>query len=263
MLNSFSTNIPQNIIAKQYSLGITGLYNQATKLYNTVADFLAGTIHSVPFTVLSNIDDDIKLKKATRKFIRAKAFIVFPLFMGMILVSKPFILSLLGAEWGGTVPILQLLCFGGLFASLDSSNGDLLRVKGKSGKILSLEIFRNVLILIVITISLICNLGYLYLVGGLSFTYFIKYAMTSYISNKVIQYRMVELFKDLFPYFAITLLAVLCGYMLQYLISSLLLLTICQIILVGLIYISILYFFGSVIVREAIGVLKTTILKIK
>lgn len=263
MMNSFSTNIPQNIIAKQYSLGITGLYNQATKLYNTVADFLAGTIQSVPFTVLSNIDDADRLKQATRKFIRAKAFIVFPLFLGMILVAKPFIISLLGIEWAGTVPILQLLCVGGLFASLDSSNGDLLRVKGKSGRILSLEIFRNVLILLVIVVSLTFKLNYLYLVGGLSLTHFIKYVISSYISNKVIDYKLFELVKDLFPYFATTLLAASCGYVLHYLISNLLLLTICQIILVGSIYISILYFFGSVIVREAIGVLKKTILKIK
>lgn len=263
MLNSFSTNIPQNIIAKQYSLGITGLYNQATKLYNTVADFLAGTIQSVPFTVLSNIEDTTELKNAARKFVRVKAFVVFPLFIGMILVAKPFIISLLGVEWAGTAPILQLLCVGGLFSSLDSSNGDILRIKGKSGKILSLEIFRNVLILIVIILCLSFKFGYLYLVGGLSLTYFIKYVISSYICNKDIDYKMMELLRDLFPYFLITLLATFCGYMLQYVIANFLLLTICQISLVGLIYISLLYFFGSVIVKEAITVLKKRILKTK
>lgn len=263
VLNSFSTNIPQNIIAKQYSLGITGLYNQATKLYNTVADFLAGTIQSVPFTVLSNIEDHAKLKRATRKFIRVKAFVVFPLFIGMMLVAKPFIVSLLGTEWAGTAPILQLLCVGGLFSSLDSSNGDILRIKGKSGKILSLEIFRNVLILVVIVVCLTFKLNYLYLVGGLSLTYFIKYIISSYICNKDIDYRMSELLKDLSPYFLMTLLAVFFGYMLQYIVTNFLLLTICQIILVGLIYISLLYFSGSIIVKEAIGVLKKRILKTK
>lgn len=263
ILNSFSTNIPQNIIAKQYSLGITGLYNQATRLHNTVFDFLAGTIQSVPFTVLSHIDDNISLKKAIRKFIRAKAFIVFPLFIGIVLVSKPFIISLLGVEWADTVPILQLLCIGGLFASLDSSNTDLMRVKGKSGKILSLDIFRNVLIVFVIAISLSLKLDYLYLVGGLSSTYFIKYLLSSYICNKHIDYKPIELFKDLFPYIATTLLAAACGYTLQYLIDNLLLLVVCQIILVGLVYISTLYFFGSVIVKEAIGVLTKTFFKTK
>lgn len=254
-LNSFSTNIPQNIIAKQYSLGITGLYNQATKLYNTVADFLAGTIQSVPFTVLSNIEDADKLKNAVRKFVRVKAFVIFPLFIGMMLVAKPFIISLLGDEWTGTAPILQLLCLGGLFSSLDSANSDILRVKGKSGKILSFEIFRNVLILIVIILCLSFKFDYLCLVGGLSLTYFIKYVITSYICNKDIDYKMSELLRDLFPYFSITLLGVLCGYMLQYVITNFLLLTIFQILLVGLIYISLLYFGGSVIVKDAIGVL--------
>ncbi len=263
ILNSFFTNIPQNIIGKQYSLGITGLYNQATKLFNTVADFLSGTVQSVPFTVLSHIDEDVRLKNATRKFIRAKAFVVFPVFMGMILVSKSFILSLLGQEWTGSAPILQLLCLGGLFASLDSSNGDLLRVKGKSGKILSLEIFRNTLMLLVIVATVVFKIHYLYMIGGLSATYLIKYILNSYISNKTISYSLLELFKDLLPYFITSLFAIICGYLLHYIIQNHLLLMVSQIILVSILYIAILYIFGSVIVKETFKIIRKSLLRNK
>lgn len=263
VMNSFTTNIPQNIIAKEFTLGITGLYNQATRLFYTVFDFISGTIQAVPFTVLSNIDDEKQLKKVTRKFIRAKALIIFPVFMGMILVAESFVSVLLGSQWEGTAPILQLLCIGGSFASLDLSNGDILRVKGKAGKILSLEVFRNVLIGIVLIICLLMKIDYLYLVAALSATHIIKYFVGSYIANKTIDYTLSELIKDLLPYFVISLFSILCGYLLKYIIDNRLLLMVTQIILVSLLYFSILYFSGSVLVKEALDLFKKTIFKKK
>jgi len=263
VMNSFTTNIPQNIIAKEYTLGITGLYTQATRLFYTVFDFISGTIQTVPFSVLSNIDDEQRLKKAARKFIRAKALIIFPIFMGMMLVSESFISALLGSKWDGTAPILQLLCIGGIFASLDLSNGDILRVKGKAGRILSLEVFRNILIGIVLIICLLLKVNYLYLVGGLSATYIIKYIVGTYFTNKTIGYTAIELTKDLLPYFAVSLFSILCGYPLRYIIDNQLFLLIAQIILVGIIYFCILYFSGSVLIRETLDLIKKTILKNK
>lgn len=261
VMNSFTTNIPQNIIEKQYSLGVTGLYAQASRLFNTIFDFVTGTIQAVPFPVLSSIDDEVRLKKAFRKFIRAKALVICPLFMGMILVAQSFISALLGSKWDGTAPILQLLCIGGFFASMDMSSNDLLRVKGKAGTILSLEVFRNILIAMVLIVSILLKADYLYMVGGLSATYLIKYIASLYITNKIIGYKTSELLKDLLPYFAVALFSVLCGYLLKYIIPSQLLLFICQIIFVGIIYFSILYFSGSVLVKETLDLIKKSILK--
>lgn len=258
LLNSISTNIPQNIIAKQYSFGITGLYNQANRLYNVVTSFLLGTILNVPFTVLSQIEEISRFKKAVRKFMRANALIIFPTYMGMILIAQPFILSLLGEKWIEAAPILQLLSVGGLFYSLDVINNDILKIKGKSGVILFLDMIRNLLLFLAIAITLIFKYHYLYLVAGLSLTYAVRYIMGACYINKVIQYRILELMKDIFPYMFVAFFAVICGYFLKYVISSQLLLFICQIVLVGFIYIGILYFGGSILVKEAI---KTTLQK--
>lgn len=260
VMNSFTSNIPQNIIAKQYSLGATGFYNQATRLYNTIADFLAGTIQSVPFTVLSNIEEQSRLKKAVRKFIRTKALIVFPLFMGLALISRPFIISLLGQKWEPAIPILQLLCLGGIFSALDSSNSDILRVKGKSGLILIFEIFRNVLILLVIGLVIVFKWNYLYLVGGFTLVYFLKYLAASFFVNRQIGYTFAELIKDLIPYLGVSLLSIGFGYLLSYILDGVFLL-ISQVLLVGILYVGILYFTNSVLVREILVEIRNKIPK--
>lgn len=261
ILNSFSTNIPQNIIGKEYSLGVTGLYNQAYKLFSTASEFLNGTIQSVPYTVLSTIEDDKRLKRATRKFIRVKALITLPLFMGTILIAETFITVLLGRSWSESAPILQLFCIGGIFTTMDTSNADILRIKGKSGIILSFDIFRTVLIFGVLSIILILKMNYLYIVGGLSFCFFVKYILSTYVANSMINYSAKELIKDVFPYLASTILAVGIGYSLQWFIHKPLLLMITQIGVVGCIYISMLYLLGSVILKEAFSAIRSKIRK--
>lgn len=255
LLNAVMVNLPQSLIAKIYSFDIGGLYNQAYKNYNSANEILNGSVYSVSFPILSTVHEDSKLKSAFRKFIRIKALIIFPMFMGIILVAKPFI-SLLGEQWSDAVPVLQLLCIGGIFAGLETANGDTLRIKGKSDKILMLTIFQSVLIALSIAIPYIFNLHYLYYIGGLSLTYILKYIYSSIVSNKLIDYKISELGKDLFPYFIISLFCTGCGYFLQFLISNSIVLLISQIIFVGLLYIGILYLSGSKILKEAIDYIK-------
>lgn len=252
IVNSIMVNIPQNIIGKYYTLGVGGLYNLASRNYNAANDIVTGSVYSVSFPVLSGIhDNEAKLKSAFRKFIRIKALIIFPLFMGIMLVAKPF-MHILGTQWDNAVPILQLMCIGGIFAGLETANGDILRIKGKSGTILTLTIFQSILILCAISIPFIFNLHYLYYILGLSLANVIRYAVSSVISNRLIGYKITELCKDLFPYFIISSLSIGAGYMIGFLELPSLLLMILQVAFVGLLYIGVLYFSGSKILKEAI-----------
>lgn len=255
LLNTIMVNLPQSLLVKIYSLGVGGLYNQAAKNYNSANEMLAGSIYNISFPILSSIHDEDRLKNAFRKFLRIKALITFPMFMGIILIAKPF-MSLLGEQWDGAVPILQLMCISGIFTGLETANGDILRIKGESGKILSLTIFQSVFIVGSIVISYIYHLGHLYYIAGITLSYIIKYIVSSIISNRLINYRIVELCKDLSPYFAISLLCISLGYTIQFFISNSIILLLCQVIFVGLLYISILYFSGSQILKDAIDYIK-------
>lgn len=252
IINSVMVNIPQNIIGKYYSLGIGGLYNLAYRNYNSANDVLNGSVYSVSYPILSSIhDDEHRLKHIFRKFIRIKAFIIFPMFMGIILVAESF-MHILGEQWLSAAPILQLLCIGGIFSGLETTNGDILRIKGKSGIILILTIIHAILIFGSISIPFIFGLDYLYYIAGISSTYIVRYIISSIISSKLINYRLLELGKDLLPYFGISLICIICGYLLRYIVSQPVILMICQIIIVGILYIGSLYFSKARILREAI-----------
>ena len=256
ILGTINTNIPQNVLGKVYSSGVVGLYNQANRLFNTVSDFLFGSILSVPYSTLSSIDDDERLKRVFRKFVRVKSFIVFPMFMGMILVADSFVNVFLGSKWNDAVPILQLLCIGGIFNSLDTSNGDILKIKGKSGIILLFIFLQTMFIIGAIALTIVFKLDYMWIVASISITYILRYIAQSIFTCRIINYKSTESFMDLLPYFAIASISIGIGYGMSYLISHKLILMLVQIPLVATVYIGTLYFLGSAIIKELIDVLK-------
>ena len=262
ILGSIVTNIPQNVLGKVYSLGTAGIYNNANKNFNSVLEFLSGSILNIPYTVLSTITDEERLKRVFRKFVRVKAFIIFPTFMGMILVADSFINICLGTEWADAVPILQLLCVGGIFYSLDSSNGDLFKIKNKSNYYLIVTACQAIATFVVIGIIVTLKPHYLWFVSLICTIQALRYFISNVIANKMINYRFIELCKDLYPYFFVALGTTFCGYLLHLFIQNKLALMLCQIPFVAATYIGILYFSGSAIVKEVVDLVKKkTILK--
>ena len=255
IFGTINTNIPQNVLGKVYTDNVVGLYYQSSRLFNTVSEFLFGSILSVPYSTLSSIDDGDRLKRVFRKFVRVKSFIIFPMFMGMILVADPFINVLLGSKWNEAVPVLQLLCIGGIFNSLDTSCGDILKIKGKSGIILLFIFLQTVFIIGAVILTILLELHYLWLIASLSAIYILKYLAQSVISCRMIRYKFTESFMDLFPYFTVSLISIGIGYGMSYFISHKLILMLVQIPLVAAIYIGSLYFLGSAIIKELVDVL--------
>lgn len=255
LLGLVITALP-NALGKVYSLSVAGIYSNAGKHFNSVLEFLTGSVLNIPYPVLSAIDDEDRLKRIFRKFVRIKAFIIFPVFMGMILVADPFIRVCLGGEWIEAIPVLQLLCFGGIFYALDSSNGDLFKIRNKSGWYLASMILHAVVFLATISLVIELKLHYLWLIFATSTIYFLKFLIASIIANRLINYRPMELCKDLLPYFLIAAGTTFCGYLFHYFISDKLVLMLCQISLVSILYIGILYLSGSAIVKEAMDLFK-------
>ena len=252
LLGSVISNLPQNVIGKVYSLGATGIYTNANKLYNTVLEFLSGSVFLVPYPVLSVIDDAERLKHVFRKFVRIKAFIIFPVYTGMILVADSFINVFLGSEWADAIPVLQLLCIGGMFYGLDTSNLDIFKIKNKPEWYLITVVFHFIAVLAAIGMMLVFRFHYLWLVFVLSVIYGFRYSISSMLAHRLINYRFLEICKDLFPYFLIALTTTGCGYLFHYFISNPLVLMLCQIPFVSISYIGISYIGGSKIVKEAI-----------
>ena len=203
LINTIFRNIYLIVIGKLYSASELGFYTRAKQFQQLPSQNISGIISRVSFPVLSSVQNDTeKLKLMTKKFIRLAVFIVFPLMMGMIVLSEPMIRFILTDKWMPAVPFLQLLCVIGIFNPISVTNLNILNVKGRSDFFLKLEIVKKTLVVLNILITF--PYGVKIMIIGQIAASSINFLINTYYTGKLINYNTWAQIKDIFPVFAIS-----------------------------------------------------------
>ena len=92
LLGTLYNNVYTIVIGKLFSAGNLGHYTRAQHFAEFPSSNLTGIMQRVTYPVLCSIqDDDKRLEKVYRKFLKLSAFVVFPLMLGLSAVARPFI----------------------------------------------------------------------------------------------------------------------------------------------------------------------------
>jgi len=198
LLDIVFRNIYVVVIAKLFTSSITGYYFFATKARDVVLQQLSASIQKVTYPALASIqDDDLRLKSGYRKVIQATTYIIFPAMVFLAVLARPIFIVFLEPRWLAGVPYLQLLCLAGLMYPLHVVNLNVLKVKGRSDLFLYLEIFKKILTLVMLFISV--RYGIWGLLVGQVATSFLAYLPNSYFTARLISYPPSEQIKDVCP----------------------------------------------------------------
>ncbi len=198
MLDIIFRNIYVVVIAKLFTSSITGYYFFATKIRDIILQQLSSSIQKVTYPALSSIqDDDLRLKAGYRKVIQATTYLISPAMIFLAVLAQPLFSIFLKPRWLPGVPYLQLLCVAGLMFPLHVVNLNILQVKGRSDLFLYLEVFKKLLIVIVLFISV--RFGIWGLLAGQIATSFLAYLPNSYFAMRLIGYPPREQIKDVLP----------------------------------------------------------------
>lgn len=256
ILDTITTRITPNIIGKSMGLHSAGIYDNGNRIYSTAFDFLNGTILNVAYPVLSKVEDELRLKHIFRKMVRTSSFLIFPFFLGMFLVARPFVISLLEEKWIDAIGVVQLLAIGGIFIAFNSLFMHIIKIKGKPSFILITEIIYTGLIFIVLFLAIFFKWNVYAVVGGIVMSNFLGHTIIYFMTKNLIKYNIFEYLRDIFPYFGIAFAACTIGYTLTFLIENNLILLITQIICVTIIYFGITYISGSAVIKEVMSLIK-------
>ena len=191
LIYTIFNNLYYVVIAKYFSTADLGYYTRAEQFNRMPSSNINKVINRVSYPVLSELQNDDKaLKAAYKKIYISLVFIssISMLILGAI--AEPLILTLIGEKWLPSVPILQLLCFVGLLYPLCDFNLTILKVKGKSGLILKLEIIKRILSIPVIIIGIMYGINAL-IIGMIVLSLF-EFLINSYFSGKEISYTLKE-----------------------------------------------------------------------
>lgn len=249
LFNQVAVNISSIVIGNKFSMSDLGNYNQATKLGNLPQGMIASSLQSVAFPLLSKLGDDIDAKrKVFRKIVRVVCFLCFPIAVFTIISAESIVLVAFKEKWIGVVPILRLLVIGSSVLPLFYLLSSLLQSVGKSGMLLSVELFRNILTLLVIIYTV--RFGVNGVVLGTSCIAILSFLVAYYIAGRCIKYSMWEVMKDILPYGFIAIITFCPTYFLGSVISNNLVLLLTQLIVGGCAYLIILKLLGSKVLDE-------------
>lgn len=187
LINVVYDNMYTLVIGRTFSAKEVGFYNRANQFSTLPTVTILNIFMKVAFPLMAEVQDDTeKLKYAYKKFLRVPLFVLYPILFGLIALSEPLILVLLGEKWLPAVPLLQVLCIGSFFDPLTHINLNILYVKGRTDLVLKLEFIKKP-IAFAILFGMI-PLGLWWLCFGRAVYGFIAYCFNCYYTGKFINF---------------------------------------------------------------------------
>lgn len=246
-----NNNVFSVLLGRFYSATQVGYYSQGYKWMGMGHSMIGGMINSVAQPVLVETSHDVeRLKNAFRKMVRFGAFISFPLMLGLAYIGREFIIITIGEKWLPCVIFLQLFCIWGAIIYIRNLYISLLMTLGKSDVYMWGTILTGILQILVIVATL--SFGIYAMVIGYIISSFIGMYWWQIYLNKTISLRSLDILKDIFPYFSMTVISFFITNCILTIVENEVLCLILKIILSGCFYISGLWLSNSKILKESI-----------
>lgn len=228
------TQIYQVVIGKFYTPAALGQYTRAQQFAGICSSNLTSIVQRVSYPALSKIQDDtLRLKSGYKKVIKTTMLVTFTLMLGLAGCAKSLIIVLIGDNWIDSVPMLQVICFSGMFYPLHALNLNMLQVQGRSDLFLRLEIIKKCIAVIPILMGIFIGIYYMLIcsvITGLFALY-----LNAYYSGPYLKYPIWEQALDILPSLLMSLSMFIILFGLSYLTISPLLMLPFQ-IFIGAIY---------------------------
>jgi PST family polysaccharide transporter len=135
------------ILAFFLSVHTVGLYVIASRLMWALANLTMYVIWDLSLVVLSRLRSQPERHREGAYYtLRITSLVCLPLFVGAALIADPLIPLLLGANWAGSIPVFQMLCFFSIFYALYSCTRQILISAGHAGPALRLAVMGGIMV---------------------------------------------------------------------------------------------------------------------
>lgn len=207
LIDTVYLNLRSLIIGKMYSSEDLAYYNKGGSFPVIVVTNINSSIDSVLLPTMSSVQDKKEaVKDITRRAIMISSFIMWPMMIGLAVISKPMIMLLLTDKWIMAVPFLQIACFSYGLEPLQTANLNAIKAMGRSDIILKLEIIKKTISVGILLFSMKYGVMAIAL-SGLVYT-MIATMLNAFPNNRLLNYSYFEQVRDIIPSF---LVAVLMG----------------------------------------------------
>lgn len=132
------------IIGKVYTEKDLAFYNQGAKFPSILVTNINSSVSSVLFPAMTQKQDDKeKLKEMVRLSIRVSSYIMWPLMIGLLVVSEPVVTLIFTEKWLPCVPYMQIACVQFALEPVQTANVQAVKAMGKGRTFLIMEIVKK------------------------------------------------------------------------------------------------------------------------
>lgn len=251
IFNIVNNNIFAIVLGRLYSPHEVGNYTQASKWNNMGCSFVNNMLSGIAQPVFSKTEQEKKRqKKVFRKLLRFTAFISFPTMLGLSLISQELIVILLTEKWIESAQILQILCVAGAFLPISNLFSNLLISRGHSSTYMWCSI--SLCIIQLVGVFLSSSWGIIMMIQVYTVINIIWLFIWYFYTSKEIDLCLLEVIKDISPYFVISCVLVIIAHMMVAHIENTFLSLCVKILFVGSAYCLTLWLLQSTIFKEVI-----------
>lgn len=202
LLDAGYRSLSDLIIGKQFSAGSLGLVSQGKKYPMAVGSMLDGAIQPVMLSAVSRVQSDIAYaKRLVRRALKTSTYLIVPSMAAFALVAEPLVRLLLGEQWLGCVPFLQMYCFVYALLPIHTTNLQALNGVGRSDLFLKLELVKKAYGLAVMLFAAFVLRDVYLLVGSYMLTGIVSTFVNAWPNRKVVGYSYAEQIRDICPSF--------------------------------------------------------------
>jgi O-antigen/teichoic acid export membrane protein len=192
------------LIGKFYGVRELGFYNRADGTKQLPVGVLTGILARVAFPIFSAAaHDTAQLRRGVELALRGMMLVNVPMMLGLAAVAEPLVLTLFGAQWLPAVPIMQVLCLGGMLWPLHVINLNVLMAQGYSHLFFRLEVMKKLLgvgLLAVGTFYGVMGIAWSQVVSGV-----LAFAINAHYTKRHLDYGTVAQARDFLPMIGIAL----------------------------------------------------------
>lgn len=186
------------LIGKFYGVRELGFYSRADSIKQLPLSVVSGVLTRVAFPIFSaSVHDKSQLRRGLQMSIQGIMLISVPTMLGLAVVAAPLVAGLFGDAWLPAVPILQVLCIGGMLWPLHVINLDVLMAQGYSYLFFRLAVFKKALGIAFLAVG--SYFGVMGIAWSLAVFSIVAFAINAHYSGLLLDYGAVRQMRDVLP----------------------------------------------------------------
>lgn len=214
VMHSIYKDIYLAAIGKYYNATNLGFYTRAHQFGALPSYNVNNIVQRVTYPLLCKYQDDhIKLVSVFTRFIRMISFGVFPMMIGLCILAKPLVVTLLGERWSYSGDLLSILCLSMIWIPLESMNLNLLQVGGRTDCYLKCEIWKKIFGFIILIATL--PLGLIVICWGQVVRAICDLIIDSYYTNKFYKLSLLRQLRVILPVILYTIVMAAAMYLIM------------------------------------------------